>query len=79
MCITHSRHMSPNRVLHNARCIVYVCSAIHTSIDSLHHGDSMTPRCFGGNVTIRELLERCKCGSCSYFKKCKAKLSGGYP
>lgn len=39
----------------------------------------MTPRCFGGNVTIRELLERCKCGSCSHFKKCKAKIAGGYP
>ena len=37
-----------------------------------------TPHCFGGKVTIKELLEKCKCGSCKQFKKCCKAVAKGH-
>ncbi|MDD2246416.1 MAG: hypothetical protein PHC39_04975 [Proteiniphilum sp.] len=39
-------------------------------------GTKMKPFCFGGKATIGELMEKCKCGSCSHFKECKRALGG---
>lgn len=36
----------------------------------------MAPKCFGGKVTIQELLENCKCEACKQFKKCKKVIEG---